>query len=104
MSVNGNTLTPVGKEHSGPIIDLLMAYEGGTLGVYGILQLFSALIVSGQAWTFQGHYGRTAQRFIDNGIINLKGIVDMDKIDIILDNQYVPEEHLGSNQGEVSNG
>ena len=92
MSINNNQLTPIPQEHQGPIIDLLVSYEGGTLGVYGILQLFSALIVSGQAWTFQGHYGRTAQRFIDNDIINLKGIVDMGKIDIILDNQYVPEE------------
>lgn len=42
------------------LFDRIIAYEQGDLPEEEIPQLFQALIDNGQAWSLQGHYGRTA--------------------------------------------
>lgn len=48
-------------------IDQIMAYEQGDLNKDQIIALFQELIDNGMAWKLQGHYGRTAQRLIEDG-------------------------------------
>lgn len=50
----------------------IIAYESGELGEDETIELFQHLIDSGLAWSLQGHYGRTAKEFIDNGYCTLK--------------------------------
>ena len=54
-------------------IGALMAYESGDLDDRGTLELFAGLVVSGQAWTLQGAYGRQAQALIDGGYLASDG-------------------------------
>ena len=54
-------------------IELIMAYESGNLSEEESIKLFSALIKSGNCWTLQGHYGRTANALIESGIIDKQG-------------------------------
>lgn len=56
-------------------IDSLIRYEQGDLNETEFLDFFALLIKTGQAWTLQGHYGRTAQGLIENGLITQKGEV-----------------------------
>lgn len=49
------------------MIDKIIAYESGELSDKETIALFQELIDNGQAWTLQGHYGRTAQGLIDAG-------------------------------------
>lgn len=49
-------------------IDKIIAYENGELSEEEAIELFQDLIDSGQAWTLQGHYGRTAAALIDAGL------------------------------------
>jgi hypothetical protein len=51
------------------LVDKIIAYESGDLNNEGILELFSDLIKSGQAWHLQGCYGRQAQALIDKRMI-----------------------------------
>ena len=51
------------------LVDWIIAYEGGELGEEDTLTGFQYLVDSGQAWTLQGHYGRTAARLLDAGLI-----------------------------------
>lgn len=48
-------------------------YERGELDGHGALQLFAALIKTGEAWQLQGHYGRTCDRMIKEGWITPEG-------------------------------
>ena len=54
-------------------VDMIIAYESGELDDNGTLELFSNLIKSGQAWSLQGHYGRTARAIIEAGYISKNG-------------------------------
>lgn len=54
-------------------INLIIAYEQDELTDEDTLKLFSALIKSGECWSFQGHYGRTANALIENGMIDKQG-------------------------------
>jgi hypothetical protein len=47
------------------IVSKILSYELGELDEEGILSLFQSLIDSGQAWSLQGTYGRTAAALID---------------------------------------
>lgn len=49
-------------------IDQIIAFENGELGEEEVIELFQALIDSGQAWSLQGYYGRTAAALIDAGL------------------------------------
>ena len=45
------------------------------------VELFAKLIANGQAWTLQGHFGRTALALIQDGRISLKGEILNSEID-----------------------
>lgn len=47
--------------------DQILAYEQGELEYPDTLYMFQELIDNGLAWRLQGHYGRTAQRLIEDG-------------------------------------
>lgn len=68
-------------EESMDIVDMIMAYEGGDLDARGILRLFASLIQSGEAWSLQGHYGRTAAGLIEAGLISKEGKVDWPEVE-----------------------
>ena len=51
------------------VVDKIIAYEHGDLGPEATKKLFQELVDSGLAQKLQGHYGRVAQRLIDNGDI-----------------------------------
>lgn len=67
-------------------IDQIIAYENGELNDVQTLELFSELIKSGQCWSLQGHYGRTAQHIIDNGLITPEGEIKWCVYNEILEN------------------
>jgi len=55
------------------LVNFIMDFEGGEISKEDVLELFSYLIKTGQAWTLQGSYGRSAKALIDNGYIDKKG-------------------------------
>lgn len=55
------------------LVGYIMDYESGNMGDARTLELFSHLIKTGQAWTLQGHYSRTAKSLIDVGHISKTG-------------------------------
>ena len=48
-------------------IDKIMDYEQGELDDEQVIELFQELINTGDAWTLQGRYGRTAKALIEAG-------------------------------------
>ena len=55
------------------LVDKIMAYESGTMHTEEeVLELFQELVDTGQAWTLQGHYGRTASALLKAGLIKRK--------------------------------
>lgn len=50
------------------LIDKIIWYEMGELDEQDTIDLFQELIDSGQAWSLQGHYGRTAKALIEAGV------------------------------------
>lgn len=59
------------------LIDKIIAYESGELTDQQLVYLFAELVESGDAWTLQGHYGRTAAALIDAGYIDREGNVSL---------------------------
>jgi hypothetical protein len=49
----------------------IIAYESGELDDEEVIELFQQLVNTGTAWKLQGHYGRTAQRLIEQRKIKL---------------------------------
>ena len=64
------------------IIDGIIDYENGDLDGWETLMLFSQLIKSGQCWTLQGHYGRTAKGMINQKLIDAKGKILITKYEL----------------------
>ena len=55
------------------MVDSIMAYESGDMTESAMLAFFSTLVKTGNAWTLQGHYGRTAQALIQAGYLDKAG-------------------------------
>ena len=68
-------------------IDKIISYENGTLGDTDTLELFSELIKTGQCWTLQGHYGRTAASLIDDDLIKLDGTIQWNTYNELLEDK-----------------
>ena len=66
------------------VTGMIIDYEQGGLGDYETTVLFADLIKTGLAWQLQGSYGRTAQRFIESGVINRRGEIDWDAYDTLI--------------------
>ena len=64
------------KVNESNLVDYIMAFEGGTPSNDDVLELFSYLIKTGQAWRLQGMYGRQAASFIESGVIDRKGKIN----------------------------
>tara|TARA_R100001015_G_C4573483_1_gene131161 strand:+ start:236 stop:481 length:246 start_codon:yes stop_codon:yes gene_type:complete len=64
-------------------VEQIIAYETGELDYEGTLNLFSKLIKSGQAWSLQGHYGRTAKQIIELNLISKDGKITQHGLDSI---------------------
>jgi len=58
------------------LVDYIICYEEGGLEFYECLELFSYLIKTGNAWTLQGHYGRTAVNLIQNSFLSECGEIN----------------------------
>lgn len=58
---------------AGALVNKIIAYENGEMSPEDTLSFFADLIKTGDAWRLQGHYGRTAASFIENGVIDRKG-------------------------------
>lgn len=60
------------------LMERVIEYETEHQDLEWIVQFFADLIATGLAWQLQGHYGREAKAYIDNGLINVQGDVDWD--------------------------
>lgn len=67
------------------MINDIISYEQGELSNEKTLMMFSELIKTGQAWTLQGHYGRTAKSLIGNNLIDEKGIINWDNYNLLIE-------------------
>jgi len=65
------------------LVTQIMLYELGELDYEDTLNLFSKLIKSGQAWSLQGHYGRTAKQIIELNLISKDGKITQHGLDSI---------------------
>ena len=67
------------------MIDKIIDYETGNLDNAGILSLFGELIETGQAWSLQGSYGRTANTLIEQGLISPTGEINQVLVNELLE-------------------
>ena len=61
------------------IVNEIVAYEVGELNDIETIKLFSKLVKNGNAWSLQGHYGRTATALIRGEYLTSAGEIT-DKI------------------------
>lgn len=61
----------------------LIEYETGEMNEVDVVNLFAHLIRTKVAWQLQGHYGRTANSFIQDGLIDEFGNLTSKTIDIL---------------------
>lgn len=66
-------------------VDQIIAYEQGDLSASDTLEMFSKLVLSGEAWQLQGHYGRTAASLIERGYLDGEGYITPFGIAVIQD-------------------
>ena len=52
----------------------MIKYENGDMEAGEVMQFFQEPIDSGLAWKLQGHYGRTANALIEEGLCRVKAI------------------------------
>lgn len=63
-------LRPVQEvQMSADIVDKIMTYEQGDMDEQETVKFFEELINTGLASRLQGHYGRTAARLIEAGLV-----------------------------------
>lgn len=55
--------------NAGNLVNYIIEFEGGELDDEGVIALFQYLVDTGQAWTLQGFYGRTAKALIEGGYV-----------------------------------
>jgi len=62
-------------------LDQIMEYESGELNDKGIIEMYSEMVKTGVAWKLQGSYGRTAEAFIFNEVLDAEGniLIDLDQ-------------------------
>lgn len=65
------------------VVGFLIAYESGEASPLEVIEGFSHLIRTGQAWTLQGSYGRAARTLIDNGMLTAEGGITDDAIEYL---------------------
>lgn len=51
------------------VLDQIIRYENGEMDEDELISFFQRLVDTGLAWKLQGHYGRTAKRLIDAGLV-----------------------------------
>jgi hypothetical protein len=51
------------------IVDRIIAYEQGDMDQEEAVRFFQELVDDGLVWGLQGHYGRTAARLIEAGLV-----------------------------------
>lgn len=56
-------------------VDDIIAYENGDLSNLQVLELFAILVRTGAAWSLQGHYGRTANAMLEQGLLDPDGTI-----------------------------
>lgn len=54
-------------------VTAIIAYESGELDEDATVSLFQDLVNTGLAWQLQGHYGRTAAKLIEAGLVTPPG-------------------------------
>jgi hypothetical protein len=70
----------VTTRRNGNLVSDIISYEEGELGFSDTVQLFGDLVAGGMAWTLQGHYGRQAERLIEDGYIDREGSVNWERV------------------------
>lgn len=69
--------------------------EGNELSTAEELKHWANLIESGQCWTLQGWYGRTARELIENNIITAKGEIILNQANYSKETiQDIQESHI----------
>ena len=58
------------------LMERVISYESEHRSLEFVLQLFADLIATGLAWQFQGHYGREARAYIENGLVTPQGDIN----------------------------
>ena len=51
------------------VVEGIMSFEAGEATEEETIELFQHLVTSGLAWQLQGVYGRTAQYYIEAGLV-----------------------------------
>ena len=53
-------------------VNKIIAYEQGDMTIDDTIKMFQEMIDDGSVWILQGHYGRTAQLLIEEGLCHSK--------------------------------